>query len=136
MADKIELNAGDILTPIVIRDNTRKVIGAAYINLTDIRIPARVTEILDYMKTIDVDHASYEELLSFDTMLQDKVNRLFGYDCSASLFGVVSPTSRVGGKYMMVALIQAIMDATSEETKKKAADRMDKINHYTNRYET
>lgn len=135
MADKIELNAGDILTPVVIRDKHGKVVGAAYINLNDIRVPARVSEILDYMKTIDVDNADYEELLSFDAMLQDKTNRLFGYDCSNSLFGVVSPTSRVGGNYMMVLIIQAIMDSVSEETKKKAAARMDKIQKYTHRYE-
>ena len=135
MADKIEVNAGDILTPIVIRDKNRKTIGAAYINLTDIRIPARVQEIIDYMKTIDVDNAGYDALLSFDTMLQDKVNRLFGYDCSSTLFGVVSPTSRVGGTYMVVLLIQAVMEAISEETKKKASERMDRISQYTKRYE-
>lgn len=135
MAEKIELNAGDILTPIVIKDKRGTTVGSALINLTDIRIPARVAEVLDYMKSIPVDGADYDALLEFDAMLQDKICRVFGYDCSKSLFGILSPTSRCGGKYMAVLIVQKILDAVPKETKEKAAVRMEKIARHTQRYE-
>lgn len=135
MAEKIELNVGDVLTPIVIKDKQGTVVGAAKINLKDIRIPARVADVLKYMETIDVDGADYDALLEFDSMVQDKINHLFGYDCSKSLFGIFSPTSRCGGKYMAVIIVQKILDSISEEIRKKGAKRTAKVHKHVKRYE-
>lgn len=131
MAENIEVNVGNILTPVIITDGSGTRVGAAFLNMNDIRIPARVTEVIDYMKSLDVDGSDYDTLYRFDEMLQDKFCRLFGYDCRASLFGIVSPTTLCGGKYAAVLVIEKVMECLSDDIKKKAAQRAEKIAQYT-----
>ena len=130
MTEKIEINAGDFLTPVILTDGSGTRIGAAFINMQDIRIPARVTEIIDYMKTIDVDGCDYDALYQYNEMLEDKFCRLFGYDCRKSLFGVLSPTTTCGKKYAAHIILEKVMDALSDEIKQKAAERTAKISQY------
>lgn len=130
MAEKIEINAGDILTPIIITDKSGAKVGAAFINIKDIRIPARVSEVINYMKTMGVDNCDYETLCEYNKMLEDKICKLFGYDCRRSLFGILSPTNICNGKYVAVVIIEKIMECLSDEVKKKAADRTEKIAKY------
>lgn len=130
MAEKIEVNVGDVLAPVVISDKNGTKVGAAFINTKDIRIPARITEIIEYMKSLDVDGADYDALLKFDKALEDKFCYLFGYDCRRSLFGVVSPTTPCGGKFAAVLIVEKVMECLSDDIKKKAAQRAEKINQY------
>ena len=130
MAEKIEVNVGDVLAPVVISDKNGTKVGSAFINTKDIRIPARITEIIEYMKTLDVDGADYDSLLKFDKALEDKFCYLFGYDCRRSLFGVVSPTTPCGGKFAAILILEKVMECLSDEVKKKAAQRTEKINQY------
>lgn len=130
MAEKIEINAGDILTPIIITDKNGTKVGAAFINIKDIRIPARVTEVINYMKTMDIDSCDYDTLCKYNDMLEDKFCKLFGYDCRRSLFGILSPTNICNGKYVAVVIIEKVMACLSDEVKKKAADRTQKISKY------
>jgi hypothetical protein len=55
VAEKIEVVTDLSLTPVIISDRNGTNVGVAFLNANDIRIPARVTEIIDYMKSIDVD---------------------------------------------------------------------------------
>ena len=130
MAENIEVNVGNVLTPVVIADKNGTKVGAAFINTNDIRVPVRITDILNYMKSIDVDSAEYDALLKFDKALEDKFCYLFGYDCRRSLFGIVSPTTPCGGKFAAVLILEKVMECLSNEVKKKAAERMEKINQY------
>ena len=130
MSEIIEVNDGELLTPVILTDSTGRRVGAAFINMQDIRIPARVTEIIDYMKSIDVDGCDNETLYRFNEMLEDKFCRLFGYDCRRSLFGIVSPTTLCGKKYAAVLIIEKVMECLSEDVKKKAAERAEKISQY------
>ena len=130
MAEKIEVNVGDVLAPVVISDKNGTKVGAAFINTKDIRIPARITEIIEYMKSLDVDGADYDALLKFDKALEDKFCYLFGYDCRRSLFGVVSPTTPCGGKFAAILILEKVMECLSDDIKKKAAQRAEKINQY------
>lgn len=130
MAEKIEVNVGDVLAPVIISDKNGTKVGAAFINTKDIRIPARITEIIEYMKSLDVDGADYDALLKFDKALEDKFCYLFGYDCRRSLFGVVSPTTPCGGKFAAVLIVEKVMECLSDDIKKKAAQRAEKINQY------
>ena len=134
MVEKIEVNVGDVLTPVVITDGSGTKVGAAFINAGDIRIPARITEIIEYMKSIDVDDADYDTLLKFDKVLVDKFCYLVGYDCRRSLFGIVSPTTRCGGKFAAHLIVEKVMECISDEVKKKAAERTEKINQYVQPY--
>lgn len=130
MAENIEVNVGNILSPVIITDGSGTRVGAAFINMNDIRIPARVTEIIDYMKTLDVDGCDYDTLYQYNEMLEDKFCRLFGYDCRKSLFGIVSPTTLCGKKYAAVLIVEKVMETLSDEIKKKAAERTEKIAQY------
>lgn len=130
MNKEINVSAGSILTPVIITDGSGTKVGAAFINTKDIRIPSRITEIIEYMKSLDVDGADYDSLLKFDKALEDKFCYLFGYDCRRSLFGVVSPTTPCGGKFAAVLIVEKVMECLSDEVKKKAAQRTEKINQY------
>lgn len=130
MAEVIEVNAGEFLTPVILKDANGFNVGAACINMKDIRIPARVTEIIEYMKTIDVDGCDYDTLLRYNEMLEDKFCRLFGYDCRESLFCILSPTTPCGKKYAAHLIIEKVMEALSDEIKQKAAARTEKIAQY------
>lgn len=130
MAEKVEINAGDVLTPIIITDKSGAKVGAAFINIKDIRIPARVTEVINFMQTMDVDNCDYDTLCKYNDMLEDKFCKLFGYDCRRSLFGILGPTTICNGKYVAVVIIEKIMALLSKEIKEKAANRTDKINKY------
>lgn len=130
MNEKIEVSTDNILTPVVLVDGDGEKLGAAFLNLNDVRIPARVTAILNYMKSIDVDSADYDTLLKFDKALEDKFCSLFGYDCRRSLFGIVSPTTPCGGKFAAVLILEKVMECLSEEVKKKA----EKIEEYVKKY--
>lgn len=130
MAERIEINAGDVLTPVIITDRRGAKLGAAFLNANDIRIPARITEIINYMKSIDVDSCDYETLCQYNKMLEDKFCALFGYDCRRSLFPILSPTTLCGGKYAAVLIIEKVMEFLSDDIKRKAAERTEKINQY------
>lgn len=130
MAEKIEVEVGDVLTPVIITDKNGTRLGAAFINANDIRIPARITEIIDFMKTLDVDNCDYETLYKYNEMLEDKFCRLFGYDCRGSLFCILSPTTMCSGKYTAVLIVERIMEVLGEDIKKKAAKRAGAIGKY------
>lgn len=131
MAEKIQITADVALTPIVVSDRSGNKVGAAYIHLEDVRIPGRITEIIEFAKTVDVESCDYETLRSFSEMMEDKFCKLFGYDCRRSLFGILSPVTRCGKKYYYVLVIETIMDKISEEVKANAQKRADKITKYT-----
>lgn len=135
MAENIEVNVGNVLTPVVITDGSGTKVGAAFINVNDIRVPARITDILAYMQTLDVDNADYDTLLKFDRLLEDKFCQLFGYDCRRSLFGIVSPTTNCGGKFAAHLILEKVMECLSEEIKKKAAERTARIDRYVTPHE-
>ena len=130
MAEKINVDVGDILTPVIITDKSGKKVGAAFLNAGDIRIPARITEIIDYMKKIDVDHCDYETLCKYNEMLEDKFCGLFGYDCRRSLFCILSPTTICDGKFAAILIVEKVMEALSEDIKKKAMKRAEIIGKY------
>lgn len=135
MADNIEVNVGNVLTPVVIADKNGTKVGAALINTNDIRFPARITDILNYMNSIDVDSADYDAMLKLDKALEDKFCYLFGYDCRRSLFGIVSPTTPCGGKFAAVLILEKVMECLSDDIKKKAAQRTEKIDRYVKPYQ-
>ena len=130
MAEKVEINAGDVLTPIIITDKSGTKVGAAFINVKDIRIPARVSEVINFMQTMDIDNCDYDTLCKYNDMLEDKFCKLFGYDCRRSLFGILGPTTVCNGKYVAVVIIEKIMELLSKEIKEKASSRTNKINKY------
>ena len=131
MAEKIRITADVELTPIVVSNKIGTKVGAAFINLDDVRIPSRITEIIEYAKTIVVESCDSETLVSFCDMLEDKFCKLFGYDCRRSLFGILSPVDLCGGKYYYIMIIEAITAKISEEVKANAQKRADKIAKYT-----
>lgn len=131
MADEIQIGVDITLTPIAISDHSGTKIGAAFINLQDVRIPARITEIIDFAKTIDIDNCDFETLRNFSDMMEDKFCKLFGYDCRRSLFGIISPVARCGNKFLYVLIVEQIMDKITAEIKEKAQKRDANIKKYT-----
>lgn len=130
MAEKIEVATDLRLTPVIISDRKGTSVGVAFLNTNDIRIPSRVTEIIDYMKTIDIDNCNYETLHHYNDMLEDKFCGLFGYDCRQSLFCILSPTTICNGKYAAILILEKVMEALSDEIKEKAAKRAEIIGKY------
>lgn len=129
MAEKIQITADVELTPIVVSNKIGIKVGAAFINLEDVRIPARIKEIIEFAKTVDVENADIETKAAFCDMMEDKFCKLFGYDCRRSLFGILSPADRCGGKYFYIMVIDQIMDSISAEIKANAWGK--KISKYT-----
>lgn len=130
MAEKIEVVTDLSLTPVIISDRNGTSVGVAFLNANDIRIPARVTEIIDYMKSIDVDRCDYETLHHYNEMLEDKFCGLFGYDCRQSLFCILSPTTICNGKFAAILILEKVMEALSDDIKAKAAKRAEIIGKY------
>ncbi len=130
MAEKIEVATDLLLTPVIISDRNGTNVGVAFLNANDIRIPARVSEIIDYMKSIDVDNCSYEALNHYNEMLEDKFCGLFGYDCRRSLFCILSPTNICNGKFVAILILEKVMEALSDDIKAKAAKRTEIISKY------
>lgn len=131
MAEKIQITADVELTPIVVSNKIGIKVGAAFINLEDVRIPARITEIIEFAKTADVESCDIDTKATVCDMMEDKFCKLFGYDCRRSLFGMLSPVDRCGSKYYYIMIIDTIMEKISEEIKANAQKRADKIAKYT-----
>lgn len=129
MAEDINISVDVTLTPIVVSDRHGTKVGAAFINLDDVRIPARITEIIEFAKTVDIENCEYEVLHNFSEMMEDKFCKLFGYDCRRSLFGILSPVTSCGGKYFYIMVIDQIMNSISAEIKANAWGK--KISQYT-----
>lgn len=136
MENKIEMNVGEALTPIEIKDSDGTVLGTAKINLFDIRLVARIREIGDFFRNYKLDGTDPGAMAKLDEALTDKFCFMLGYDCRATLFGVLSPTTILpDGEMLAMKITQEITKRFSAEVKERAEARAKLIAGYTEKYQ-
>ena len=134
MAEKIEVNVGDVLTPIEVADADGVVIGRAKINILDDRVAFRMRDLVAYIRGYQFEGTN---LTALNKALEMKFCHLFGYDCRATLFGVLRPTDITGsGEFFALAIIDRINKDMPTQVKERAEARSKAIAEYAEKYQT
>lgn len=130
MAENISLNVDKLLTRVELKTDDGSVVGYAYANFENPRIILRAKEFADYFSKYD----GAKTVAELDADMADKFCYLFGYDCRATLFGVLSPSDRMGGKSVALCLIEALELAFSEADTRRANKRQERIAKHLEKY--
>ena len=131
MAEKIELGVGELLTRVELKADDGTVVGYALANFNNPRLFLRLKEFSGYFSK----HPGTGTILELDADMQDKFCYVFGYDCRAQLFGVVSPTDRIGGEQVALRLTRAISESFTQAQKETAEKREKEIAKHLGKYD-
>lgn len=135
MAEKIELNVGDVLTPVEVADADGIIIGRAKINVLDDRVASRMRDLVDYIRGYPFEGMDAQKRVSLDKSLEAKFCYLFGYDCRATLFGVLRPTDTTGsGEMFALMIVNALNKNLPQKMKERAEARAQAIEKYAEKY--
>ena len=136
MGKNIEMNVGSALTKIEFKDEDGIVLGFLKINLTDVRLVAKLEQCAAFFKNYKFDGSDVEKLEAIDRDLMDKFCFVLGYDCRDTLFGVLSPTTVFeDGDMFAIAILNKISEVFSVEIKQRAEARAKAMQKYTQKYQ-
>lgn len=130
MAENVALNVGKLLTRVELKADDGSVVGYAYANFENPRVLMRAKEFSEYFGKYD----GAKSVSELDADMVDKFCYLFGYDCRATLFGIISPTDRLDGESVALRLIREIQKCFTAAQEKRAADRAAVIARHTEKY--
>lgn len=137
MGKNVEMNVGSALTRIEFKDEDGIVLGFLKINLTDVRLVGKLTECAEFFKNYTFTGKNIEELARIDRDVAEKFCYVLGYDCTETLFGVLSPTTILDdGNMFAISVLNKISEVFSTEVKEKAAARAAAMRKYTQKYQT
>lgn len=137
MGKNIEMSVGGALTRIEFKDEDGIVLGFLKINLTDVRLVAKLNECAEFFRNYKFDGTGVEKMVSIDRDLAEKFCYVLGYDCRETLFGVLSPTTIMeNGEMFAISVLGKISEVFSTEVKQKAAARAEAMRKYTEKYQT
>lgn len=131
----VQVNVGSALTKIEFKDDDGIVLGFLKINLTDVRLVGKLEKIAKFFADYQFEGDTMEYLLNLDNLLVQKFSYLLGYDCSDTLFGILSPTTITDrGEMFAHEILGKISETFSEKIKERAAARAAAISKYTQKY--
>lgn len=127
MAENVSLNVGDLLTRVELLADDGSVVGYAYVNFENPRVLMRLKEFAEYFGNYDGGKTPAE----LDADMTDKFCYVFGYDCRATLFGVLSPSDRLNGEAVALHLVRELRKRFSDSIRLRAEKRAAAIARYT-----
>ena len=135
----INANLGSSLMKFTFTDSDGDVLASFRMNPGDIKLAHRCQEVSSYFENLGnntPEHATIEDAIKFNDVLEDKICYLLGYDAKQSLFGLLSATSIMeDGNMFAVHVMDKIVEHVGPEIQKRKQAMANAVKKYTAKYQ-
>lgn len=108
-------------------------------NPTDVNLMKRAEEVAEYFNKWQMETAnlvSGDELSKYNSIIEEKINYLLGYDATKEVFGEVTATTIFpNGSVFVIELMEFIFEKLEPEIEKRNKNIQAKMQKYTEKYQ-
>lgn len=129
------IKLGNVFQNFVFQDENGEVISSFKINPTDINTAKNFLDIADWFskrKELIPENPSVEDIAVLNKEIEEKLNALFGYDASATLF--IPPLTATTVLPDGELFVELILDKVGEVVEKEAKKRRTKMDKRAEKY--
>lgn len=136
MAKNIDEHIGNVMTTISFQDSSGNLVGQLKINLQDEQLIGKLGAFAEDFRAFRVNGNRKEQTENLKKHTIQAFNKLLGYSCEESLFGVLGPSAILEtGETYAGHIIRTLSRAFVVESKKRAAVQLAAMQKYTAKYE-